>query len=44
MARKKAAKASKPAANHLSKGKKLEPTKALTVNTSRYDPYKSYKF
>jgi hypothetical protein len=37
-------KVGKPRAKRLSKSKKLEPTKPLTVNTSRLDPYKSYRF
>jgi hypothetical protein len=35
-------KAGKAPAKRLSKGKKLESTKPLTVNINRYDPYKSY--
>jgi hypothetical protein len=34
----------KAPAKRLKKSKKLEPTKPLTVNTNRYDPYKSYHF
>ena len=37
-------KVGKAPATHLNKSKKLEPTKPLTVNTNRFDPYKTYRF
>jgi hypothetical protein len=37
-------KVGKVRAKRLSKSKKLEPTKPLSVNTQRFDPYKSYRF
>ena len=37
-------KVGKAPANRLNKSKKLELTKPLTVNTNRFDPYKSSRF